>query len=100
MDLETTAKALKELGHPTRLNIFKTLVKAGRSGLPVGHLQKALSVPNSTLSHHIAKLVLVGLVKQERQGRVLYCIPQYEILNKIIDFLGDECCVNESDSSE
>ena len=35
MQLEEVAKALKELGHPTRLFIFKHLVKAGEQGLPV-----------------------------------------------------------------
>ena len=96
MDLETTAKALKELGHPTRLSIFKLLVKAGHRGLPVGELQLGLSIPNSTLSHHIAKLVSVDLVEQNRQGRVLFCIPQYEVLDKIIAFLGDECCIDQA----
>jgi len=27
MEIEQAAKALKELGHPTRLNLFKVLVK-------------------------------------------------------------------------
>jgi len=40
MEVEIAANALKELGHPTRLMIFKILVKAGFSGLPVGDLQK------------------------------------------------------------
>ncbi|MGN5011912.1 ArsR/SmtB family transcription factor [Aeromonas veronii] len=57
MQLEEVAKALKELGHPTRLFIFKHLVKAGEQGLPVGELQKQLAIPASTLSHHIAALV-------------------------------------------
>ncbi|HCS3348916.1 TPA: helix-turn-helix transcriptional regulator, partial [Shigella flexneri] len=52
MQLEEVAKALKELGHPTRLFIFKHLVKAGEQGLPVGELQKQLGIPGSTLSHH------------------------------------------------
>lgn len=42
MQLEEVAKALKELGHPTRLFIFKHLVKAGEQGLPVGELQSSL----------------------------------------------------------
>ena len=46
MQLEEVAKALKELGHPTRLFIFKHLVKAGeQEGLPVGELQKQLAIP-------------------------------------------------------
>lgn len=54
MQLEEVAKAMKELGHPTRLFIFKHLVKAGEQGLPVGDLQKQLAIPSSTLSHHIS----------------------------------------------
>ncbi|VCY00713.1 hypothetical protein BANRA_05533 [Klebsiella pneumoniae] len=37
MELKIAAMVLKELGHTTRLDIYKTLVKAGRQGLPVGN---------------------------------------------------------------
>ena len=36
MELEAVAKALKELGHPTRLFIFKHLVKARGGGVSQG----------------------------------------------------------------
>jgi DNA-binding transcriptional ArsR family regulator len=39
MDIEVAAKALKELGHPTRLAIFKRLVKSGKQGVSVGIVQ-------------------------------------------------------------
>ena len=94
MQLEEVAKALKELGHPTRLFIFKHLVKAGEQGLSVGDLQKQLAIPASTLSHHIAALVSVGLVKQNRESRTLLCVSQYEVLEEIIIFLREECCMN------
>jgi len=96
MNLDTAALALKELGHPTRLSIFKLLVKSGYEGLSVGSIQESLDIPNSTLSHHIAKLVSVSLVEQQREGRVLTCIPKYEVLNQLIDFLGEECCIDQS----
>ena len=96
MELEAVAKALKELGHPTRLFIFKHLVKAGEQGLPVGDLQKQLAIPASTLSHHIAALVSVGLVKQNRESRTLLCVSQYEVLEEIIAFFREECCVNSN----
>ena len=95
MEIEAVAAALKELGHPTRLGVYKTLVKAGERGLPVGDLQKKLAVPGSTLSHHIAALVSVGLVRQVREGRILYCIAQYEVLDVIMGFLMEECCVDQ-----
>ncbi|EOQ45435.1 MULTISPECIES: ArsR/SmtB family transcription factor [Escherichia] len=94
MELEDVAKALKELGHPTRLFIFRHLVKAGERGMPVGELQKELAIPASTLSHHISALVSVGLVKQNRESRTLMCVSQYDVLEVIISFLREECCVN------
>ncbi len=100
MNTETIASTLKELGHPTRLGIYKRLVKAGEGGLSVGELQKDLDVPSSTLSHHIAALVSVGLVKQTREGRVLNCTAQYDVLRDIIAFLMDECCQDQCKLSE
>ncbi|MFS7243918.1 ArsR/SmtB family transcription factor [Serratia proteamaculans] len=93
MDINIAAEALKELGHPTRLRVFKELVKFGYEGLPVGELQKRLEIPASTLSHHLSALLSVGLIRQERQGRTLYCQPQYTQLSQIIAFLLEECCV-------
>ncbi|GAA3941008.1 metalloregulator ArsR/SmtB family transcription factor [Litoribacillus peritrichatus] len=99
MELESAAKAFKELGHPSRLAIFKHLVKAGHQGAPVGELQQALEIPNSTLSHHVSALVASGLVKQHRDGRTLYCIPQFEALRGLIDFLMNECCASDQIST-
>ncbi len=93
--LDDTAKALKELGHPVRLGIFRRLVRAGHQGLAVGCLQEELGIPGSTLSHHIASLVSAGLLSQRREGRTLYCIPEYDRLNEVIGFLRDECCQDE-----
>ena len=94
-NIETVAKALKELGHPTRLALYKRLVKAGHQGLAVGKIQEELSIPGSTLSHHISSLVSAGLLSQKREGRTLYCIPDYDQLNQVIGFLQDECCLDE-----
>lgn len=95
MDLEIVAKTLKELGHPTRLAIFKRLVKAGPDGLAVGAFQEELAIPHSTLSHHISSLVSANLLSQHREGRTLYCQPNYEHLQAVIDFLQEECCADQ-----
>lgn len=96
MELEIIAKALKELGHPTRLAVFMRLVKSGYSGLPVGVIQEELGIPGSTLSHHISSLVSAGLVTQRRESRTLFCVVEYERLQTVIDFLEHECCADES----
>ena len=93
--LDDTAKALKELGHPVRLTIFRRLVRSGYQGLAVGTLQEELGIPGSTLSHHIASLVSAGLLSQRREGRVLYCVPEYDRLNGVLEFLREECCQDD-----
>lgn len=92
MENEIAAKKLAELGHVTRLSIFRYLVKVGDDGASVGQIQEELNIPGSTLSHHISRLVAVGLIRQVRESRTLHCIPQFEVLNELIEFLKSECC--------
>lgn len=87
-----SAQALESLGNPTRLSIFRLLVRAGPDGLPVGDIQRRLEVPASTLSHHLAHLVQNDLVHQLREGRVLRCVPNFARMNELLIFLTDECC--------
>lgn len=95
MDLDTAAGQLSELGHATRLAIFRHLVRAGRSGAAVGEIQQALDIPGSTLSHHLARMVQVGLVRQERAGRTLYCSLAFEAMEELLGFLYSECCAGD-----
>lgn len=90
--LDSIAPIFAELGHPTRLAIFHHLVKAGDQGIPVGDVQQALAIPASTLSHHLSKLIHVGLVSQRRESRTLYCVPQYEPLFTALNYLQQACC--------
>lgn len=94
MDINSVAKALKELGHPTRLTIFKRLIKAGDKGIAVGVIQNELDLPGSTLSHHISSLISANLVVQRREGRVLFCVAKYDQLEATIKFLQEECCTD------
>lgn len=90
--MDELADCLEKLGHPTRLEIFRLLVRAGRNGLPVGEIQKHLGVPGSTLSHHIANLAAAGLLHQTREGRVLRCTADYQRMDGIMAALSAECC--------
>ncbi|MBR0965665.1 winged helix-turn-helix transcriptional regulator [Bradyrhizobium diazoefficiens] len=92
MELDELANCLEKLGNPTRLAIFRLLVRSGVDGLPVYELQSRLGVPPSTLSHHILFLVTAQLIKQERQGRLLQCKPNFARMNSIIEALTAECC--------
>lgn len=92
MQLAEAAEGLAELGNTTRLTIFRLLVKAGPDGLAVGEIQNLLEIPGSTLSHHISRLVKVGLVEQRRESRTLFCVAQIDALRELVDYLLSECC--------
>ena len=67
-------------------------MKAGEPGLAVGKLQSRLSIPASTLSHHIKALLVVGLITQERDATTLICRANYQVMRGLLDFLVAECC--------
>ncbi|RJX30548.1 MAG: transcriptional regulator [Desulfarculus sp.] len=100
MNLELTAKRLSEMGHPLRLRALRLLIKAGPRGLPVNKVQAHLGIPQSTLSHHLARLKAAGLISQEREGPRLYCRPQYQALRQVLDFLLQDCCAGVSGLEE
>ena len=80
---------LESLGNPTRLRIYRTLVRAGCDGLAVGGLQQKLDIPSSTLSHHCKKLIDAGLMTQERIGATLVCRANYKVMSALIGYLSD-----------
>src|ERR1700732_4308432 len=94
MKIEKAAKQLEALGSPTRLQVYRMLVRAGDGGLPVGRLQNRLGIAASTLSHHLHRLILTGLVTQERQMTTLLCRANYPMMDSLIGFLVDECCAD------
>lgn len=98
MELELAAKRLAELGHSTRLAVFRHLVRCGPGGCRVGDLQEILGIPGSTLSHHIGRLISVGLIEQQRDGRILYCLPKIDAFNETVAYLTEECCEGSCDT--
>ena len=94
MRIDDAAARMEALGNPTRLQIYRALVRAGEAGLPVGKLQTKLDLAASTLSHHLKTLIVVDLVTQDRQQTTLICRANYEVMNGLVDFLASECCAD------
>ena len=89
---ELAAASLSALGNPTRLRLYRLLVRAGPSGLPVGELVRMLETPASTLAHHLACLTRAGLVEQEQLGREVRSRPDFAAMTRLMKFLTAECC--------
>ena len=100
MKLDVVANQLEALGNPTRLRIYRALVRAGESGSPVGRLQEKLKIAPSTLSHHIKTLVSAGLIRQLREGTTLVCHANYDVMRGLVDFMVAECCADATECKE
>jgi len=84
MKLDDAAARLEALGNPTRLKIYRALVRAGEEGLPVGRLQDKLKIAPSTLSHHIKELENAGLVEVTRDGKSMNLAVQRDLLDAYV----------------
>ena len=71
MDTKQAIETLSALGQATRLDVWRRLVRVLPEGLPAGQLAHQLSIPQNTLSSHLAQLSRAGLVHAVREGRVL-----------------------------
>lgn len=86
------AARLAALGNQTRLRLFRLLVQAGRGGLNVSDLQHHLEIPASTMAHHLTALARADLVMQNRQGREVISIADFEAMDAVVAYLTDQCC--------
>lgn len=92
MQAGAAVETLGALAQEHRLALFRLLVQAGEDGLPAGALAKALSVPNSSLSFHLAHLNRAGLIEQRRDGRSLVYTANYAAMNSLVGYLMENCC--------
>ena len=90
---------MKALGHPARIAIIQTIIKA--QACICGELVEELGLAQATISQHLKELKAVGLIKGTIEGTsVCYCIDdkvwlQYQ--NILSSFFGKyngraSCC--------
>ena len=92
MKASAAIDALGALAQEHRLALFRLLVTAGDTGMPAGAIAAKLGVPNRSLSFHLAQLRNAGLILQERQHRSLIYRANYAAMNRLIDYLMENCC--------
>lgn len=96
MDDIQAVKALAALAQPSRLQVFRLLVVAGRKDATPTEIGETLGIAASSLSFHLKELMHAGLVTQERSGRQLICRAELEHMNALLRFLTANCCEGEA----
>jgi ArsR family transcriptional regulator, arsenate/arsenite/antimonite-responsive transcriptional repressor len=84
--------ALAALAQPTRLAIFRLLVKHEPVGITAGVIAETIGAPHNTLSSHLAILVRAGLLRSSREGRTIIYRSDVEGMRSVIAFLVNDCC--------
>lgn len=92
MEEKDIVKALAALAQPNRLQVFRSLVVAGKQGTTPGELGEYLGVPSTTLSFHLKELMNAGLISQERNGRNLIYRVEFNRMNGVLAYLTENCC--------
>ncbi|HWP41908.1 MAG TPA: metalloregulator ArsR/SmtB family transcription factor [Blastocatellia bacterium] len=80
------------LGSEPRLEIVRLLLSAHPEGMVVSDIQAELGIPNSTLSHHLEKLRMEGLVEVRKDKQFLWYSANAQALQDLLGFLYAECC--------
>jgi DNA-binding transcriptional ArsR family regulator len=88
--------AFLALGQETRLNVFRLIVQFGEEGLTPSQIIEKLGIPNATLSFHLKDLADANLLVVERQSRNLIYRPNAALVQKLSEFLLENCCNGNS----
>jgi ArsR family transcriptional regulator, arsenate/arsenite/antimonite-responsive transcriptional repressor len=92
MESEDTILALAALAQPTRLEVFRLLVRHEPKGLAAGDIARALAVPQNTMSSHLALLSRAGLISAERFSRSIVYRAELSHLRAVMLFMLRDCC--------
>jgi DNA-binding transcriptional ArsR family regulator len=92
MDKKLALAALAALGQEARLDIFRLLVKAGGKGVPAGEIASQLGAVQNTTSAHLKILNHAGLVRAERDGRIVRYAADMTGFRDLLAYLMEDCC--------
>jgi ArsR family transcriptional regulator len=84
--------ALAALGQPTRLEIFRLLIRREPEGVAAGAIAEAVGCVHNTLSSHLSILARSGLIRGTRDGRSIVYRADVEGMRALIAFLINDCC--------
>jgi ArsR family transcriptional regulator, arsenate/arsenite/antimonite-responsive transcriptional repressor len=84
--------ALAALGQPTRLEIFRLLMRREPTGLAAGAIADRIGCAHNTLSNHLSILARSGLIRGARDGRSIVYRADVEGMRALVAFLITDCC--------
>ncbi|MEP3345377.1 MAG: metalloregulator ArsR/SmtB family transcription factor [Litoreibacter sp.] len=100
MDKKHALDAFAALSQPTRLDVFRLLIKAGKDGMTAGDIGATLEVRQNTMSTNLAILTRAGLIRNERNGRSIRYFANFDGVRGLLGFLMEDCCGGHADQCQ
>ncbi len=97
METKSVIAAFAALAQPTRLEVFRVLVRHEPLGLAAGVIAAELGLRHNTLSTHLGIMAHAGLVRSERQSRSIIYRASLDTLRAVIKFLVQDCCAGRDE---
>ena len=97
MELISAVDCLSALAQPSRLEVFRLLVRTGEEGMCAGEIAERLDLPKTTLSFHLKELAQAELVDAQRDGRSIIYRVRVEGIRALMAFLTEDCCQGRPD---
>lgn len=88
---------LAALSNPSRMAVFRLLVRRFPHALPAGEVAGLLGFKPSTTSVYLSSLSKSGLIRQERQGTSLFYTLNPEAARDVISEFFVDCCRSRPD---
>lgn len=92
MTNDDALKALSALSQPTRLDVFRLLVRVGPAGLMAGDIADRLESRQNTMSNNLSILHDAGLISRTREGRNIRYVASITGMQALITYLMADCC--------
>ncbi|NUH64371.1 helix-turn-helix transcriptional regulator [Sulfitobacter sp. S0837] len=100
MDKNLALDAFAALSQPTRLDVFRLLVKAGETGMTAGEISDTLEVRQNTMSANLSILSRANLIRSKREGRSIRYFADMDGMRGLLAFLMEDCCGGRPDQCQ
>ncbi|MEO0981545.1 MAG: helix-turn-helix domain-containing protein [Pseudomonadota bacterium] len=92
MKSEAAVDIMSALSQKARLDVFRTLVRAGDDGATPSAILAETDIGPTGLSFHLKTLLHAGLVEVEAAGRQRIYRANYQAMRELVSFLTEACC--------
>ncbi len=87
------------LAHPGRLNVFRTIVRAGPDGIAAGKIAQSVKIPANTASTHLSILTGAGLLTAYRDGRSIIYRADFTHFSELVGFMIEDCTEGQAEAA-